>query len=128
MSKAEKIYYVFPPVVYACIIFFLSSQQNLKPPIEFKISDKLFHLAEYGILAILVLRAIKNKHSRIIPLRPYFFGMAGSMIYGLSDEIHQHFVPGRFCSAWDFFADVIGIIIFGTLFLIFSNKKRDMTL
>jgi VanZ family protein len=31
-------------------------------------------------------------------------------IYGLSDEIHQAFVPSRIASGWDFLADFLGSI------------------
>jgi VanZ family protein len=29
-------------------------------------------------------------------------------VYGIVDEIHQYFVPGRDCSPWDWVADALG--------------------
>lgn len=34
-----------------------------------------------------------------------------AVFYGISDEIHQYFVPGRHCSLHDVFADTFGALI-----------------
>jgi VanZ family protein len=34
-----------------------------------------------------------------------------SAVYGVIDEIHQYFVPGRDCNVWDWTADTIGAIL-----------------
>jgi len=41
-----------------------------------------------------------------------------SLFYALSDEIHQLFVPGRYCSLGDFFIDSSGILLACFLYLI----------
>ena len=41
-----------------------------------------------------------------------------SLVYALSDEIHQLFVPGRFCSLGDFFVDSSAIILACFLYII----------
>ena len=50
-----------------------------------------------------------------------------SLFYALSDEVHQLFVPGRYCSLGDFFIDSSGIILACVLYLITikirSNSK-----
>ena len=55
-------------------------------------------MVEYGVLAALLLRATGKA--------PLSLLIAG--LYGVSDEVHQHFVPGRSASAWDALADVLG--------------------
>jgi VanZ family protein len=31
--------------------------------------------------------------------------------YGILDEVHQFFVPGRDCNVWDWIADTLGAVI-----------------
>jgi VanZ family protein len=37
-------------------------------------------------------------------------------LYGATDEIHQLFVEGRNCNAWDWVADTVGAILGATLY------------
>jgi VanZ family protein len=32
-------------------------------------------------------------------------------VYGVIDEVHQYFVPGRDCNVWDWIADTLGAIL-----------------
>ena len=48
-----------PLLAYLGMIFVLSAQPHLKPPIQFENSDKLYHLAEYGGLGLLLARTIR---------------------------------------------------------------------
>ncbi|GHV88731.1 hypothetical protein AGMMS50267_10910 [Spirochaetia bacterium] len=34
-----------------------------------------------------------------------------SSIYGIVDEVHQFYVPGRDCNVWDWLADTAGAIL-----------------
>jgi len=48
-----------------------------------------------------------------------------SIAYGVIDELHQSFVPGRHCSLWDIACDVCGSIIAVTLLLwTFGGEAR----
>jgi VanZ family protein len=40
-----------------------------------------------------------------------------SILYAISDELHQFFVPGRMLSLSDIFLDTIGIILASTLYI-----------
>ena len=88
-----------PVVAYCALIFFLSAQSGFdfapKPLWDF---DKLLHAAEYGVLAALLLRATHNPALSLL--------IAG--LYGVSDEVHQLFVPGRSASPFDALADLAG--------------------
>lgn len=39
------------------------------------------------------------------------FAVLIASLYGVSDEFHQFFVPGRVASVFDVFADVVGSIL-----------------
>ena len=88
-----------PPALYAGFIFFLSSQSSFPMvPAGLWDFDKVIHAIEYSVLAALLLRA-----SRSVPL-----AFCATVLYGISDEVHQYFVPGRSASAYDAVADALG--------------------
>jgi VanZ family protein len=87
-----------PAVAYAGLIFYLSSQSSFPVPGRLWDFDKVIHFIEYGVFAVLLLRATRS------PLISLLIAAA----YGVSDELHQSFTPGRDCSAFDALADCIG--------------------
>ncbi|RKX91784.1 MAG: hypothetical protein DRP84_11070, partial [Spirochaetes bacterium] len=48
----------------------------------------------------------KNNHKKAL-----FISIFLAVLYGLLDEFHQSFVPGRECSAYDLLVDSIGAVI-----------------
>ncbi len=72
--------------------------------------DKLAHAAVYALLAFLAARAFATlpfpDQAPVLPWAAALF----AALYGLSDEIHQSFVPGRSADAWDWIADISGAI------------------
>lgn len=101
-------YYWLPLILYAGLIFTLSSFPLPPPKVEIPFIDKFIHLVEYGILGFLFYRALKvsKLSSRVFLLTVIF-----SILYALSDELHQLFVPGRKFDLWDLAADSLGVIL-----------------
>ena len=99
-----------PAVVWAGFIFFVSAQP--KETFErFGLTGLLLstmgHLITYAVLMLLVSLALH--YGSNIPTR-YVLVTAFVMIalYGLSDEYHQSFVPGRTPTAVDWLVDLGG--------------------
>jgi VanZ family protein len=74
---------------------------------------KCAHVTEFGILALLVWRAL-HKPKRDCP-RPWQWPEAGRvtllvMLYGASDELHQFFVASRQASVADVLLDTGGAV------------------
>ena len=69
------------------------------------INDKVVHALVYSVLAWLIFRAF-YRITRPGPAALASFGLSAA--YGVTDEIHQHFVPGRIPSIHDWFADLTG--------------------
>ncbi|MCK5742488.1 MAG: VanZ family protein, partial [Chlorobi bacterium] len=63
----------------------------------------------------------RNMSSKQILLTVLIFGV----LFGLSDEYHQSFIPGRMAGIDDWIADTVGIII--SLFLINPLKRASGT-
>ncbi|MBL8951355.1 MAG: VanZ family protein [Myxococcaceae bacterium] len=102
-----------PVVCYCALIFFLSAQSGFDfAPKAVWDFDKVIHGVEYGVLAALLLRATRNPQLSLL--------MAG--LYGVSDEVHQLYVPGRSASVYDAIADVTGAGIVCSLWY-WRNRK-----
>lgn len=106
-------------VVYCIIIFLLSSMPNV-PGLPGGISDKAGHAMLYGGLGFLVARAVAGTGSRWWPLLVVVF----AALYGLSDEVHQLFVPGRQFELADLAADAAGAAIGAALYRLWVIISR----
>jgi len=96
-----------PVVVWAGLIFTLSSLSIPGAATRiFHYQDKLIHFLEFGVLGILLARAVY--HSGSGSRGRYWACILAVALYGGLDEIHQLFVPGRSVELGDFAADCIG--------------------
>jgi VanZ family protein len=75
---------------------------------------KLGHWTEYGVLSMLLLWALKNDSDRVWEWRHACWTLGFVLMYAISDELHQSFVPSRTASVGDVMIDVFGGIC-GTL-------------
>ena len=82
---------------------------------------KLAHFTEYFILGFLVLIFLKDyiHESRII-----IYCVLICFIYACTDEFHQYFVIGRYCSFLDVTIDTIGSLISSFLFSVKKMKTK----
>jgi len=97
----------FPVAGYALLIFLLSSASDL-PSLPGGMSDKAAHALIYSGLGFLLARAIAGGLGR--PLPPWTLPIATllAVAYGVTDEFHQLFVPGRHFDLGDLAADGAG--------------------
>lgn len=114
--------YIFwlPTLIWAGIIFAFSNHSVIRTS-EFFFADfilkKTAHFTEYLILFVLVYRSFKNT---IIPGKNkcLYLSLILTVLYAISDEIHQTFVPGREGRPRDVFIDSLGIV---TAFYLINN-------
>lgn len=92
-----------PAALWAAFLFVLSSRPVPGGPLPGQ-WDKVAHVAAYFILGALL--AIATDRSGLSPLVAIGLGIA----YGISDEFHQSFVPGRVVDGFDLLADTVGVI------------------
>lgn len=99
-----------PVIAYMAMLFGFSSLSKLpEPPGE--LSYYHLHLAAYAGLAIVTVRALANGILRNITWRVVLGAIVISGLYGVSDEYHQRFVPGRDFDVFDMLADALGSIV-----------------
>ncbi len=92
------------------IIFAASSIPNLRH-IPGGISDKSGHSIGYAILGGLILRALAGGRLQGVTWKRVIAAIVLSTLYGVSDELHQLFVPGRSADPFDVLADTVGATI-----------------
>ena len=108
------IQYWAPVFLYCGLIIYISSLSYPTrhfPSFFPEISDKLVHAVEYGILGILLFRALNQTIGTVGSMAWAFIC---TVAFGISDEMHQWFVPERHADPWDLLADAVG----GTLFIL----------
>jgi len=99
-----------PVVLYMAAIFVESSiEQPPSPPGPF--TDKHVHALMYGVLCALVVRALAGGWLAPMTLGTAALAVAIATLYGVSDEVHQHFVPSRMMDAADVVADATGAVL-----------------
>ena len=100
-----------PVALWMGLIFFLSAQSKLPelPGLaDLDYGDKIQHAVAYAILACLIWRALGSSLARLWQTAVV---VAIAMVYGLSDELHQLYVPGRSFDLLDLGADALGAAI-----------------
>jgi len=112
-----------PAILIMGGIWFLSSQSVLPQPKGILGFDKLQHFLAYGVLAFCFsLWFHRGRFGSLFLV----FRIGASSLYGIIDEVHQYFVPGRDCNIWDWIADCLGSILGALFFLAAAHfwKKR----
>lgn len=99
-----------PVCGYAGLIFYLSAQPHPETHLPFVtlFSDKVLHAVEYAILGALCYRAFRGSGYHSWRQHAILAAILLASLYGMSDEVHQAFVPFRNSSWLDWLADTVG--------------------
>ena len=116
MASSRLLRLWLPVVAWAALIFALSSIPGLNSGLGTAdlVLRKLAHVTEYAVLGALLLRALPRE----LP------ALAIGIAYAASDELHQHFVPGRQASPVDLAIDAVGVVIGVILFQRARTRAR----
>lgn len=112
-----------PPLAWMGLIFLFSAQPDLPSapgPWLDVLLKKIGHALAYGILAWLYLRSLRGRFRH--PTAPHAVSFGLAVLYGLSDEYHQTFVPGRNGTPWDVAVDSLGAL--GAMLLAWQLRRR----
>ena len=106
MRARGRLFLWGPVVAYLAFIFALSSVAH--PPRLPSGFDKELHAVLYAGLGLLLARALSGGLAHNVTLGVVVSTTVLAMLYGISDEIHQIFVPPRQVEVLDVVADTIG--------------------
>ena len=108
--------------LYCLFIYWLSDQPSLPVPMLFTHQDKVHHAFAYFIMGLLALRSfnyyIKN------PVLLASASLIFCSVYGLFDEWHQSYIPGRYADIADWLADTAGAAC-SVFFLPYFTRSSD---
>jgi VanZ family protein len=100
-----------PALAWMGLIFYLSDQPRLPevPTLTGDLTSILGHFCAYFGLAVLLWWALVpfglSARQRVL------LALAGAVLYGVTDEWHQSFVPGRTPDVKDILVDAIGATV-----------------
>ena len=83
--------------------------------------DLLFHFFEYSFLGFLFYQSISVDN--LLDVKPLHGAVLIGILFALSDEYHQSFVPGRHMSLMDIIFDSLGILFGSSLAPRVSNSS-----
>ena len=125
-DKYRKFLIYWLPVVFYCtVIFIQSAYPSMAQLHDVPFGDKYLHIAGYALLGILFFRAFRSLHvgNRLFVVS--LLSIFASTAYGISDEIHQYFVPCRTADVMDVLADMVGSCI-GVMAYFLLVEKYDI--
>lgn len=119
---SDSSHYLFRALTagWMMLIYVLSSQPSLPMPELFPGEDLLVHAAFYAILGVFL--AYSLIPPQVTTWKRILFLTILVTAYGVFDEYHQSFVPGRDASAWDILADGLGGFL--TALMLFWQDRR----
>lgn len=122
--KRNILFHWLPLFIYCALIFIQSSYPGLKQIPQIPFMDKYLHFIGYAILGILFFRAYMTLKFRDRLLLVSLLSIGSSTLYGISDEIHQYYVPYRNADVMDAVANFAGSCM-GVFFYYLLIKRYE---
>ena len=123
------IYYWLPVILYCIAIYIQSDFPSSEHIPTFEFSDKVLHFLAYAVMGVLFYRAYQTLRFKENLRLLILLSIVSASLYGISDEIHQYFVPYRDASIFDVIANCLGAICGVYLYNLWAGSKfrRQMT-
>ena len=116
MSKRQALA-LTPVIVFSIAIFIASSMPAIQPPsLGIDWQDKIFHALAFFMYGFCLQFAVLGCNVTMSTTRAFTYVLLLGIAYGISDEVHQSFVPSRMPEIADAAADAVGVAL-STTFL-----------
>ena len=112
MSKRLNtfLYRWLPLIVYCLAIYIQSDFPASEHLPSFEFSDKFIHFFAYAVMGVLFYRAYQTLPAKDDSRMLILLSVVSASLYGISDEIHQYYVPFRDASIYDGIANFLGAL------------------
>jgi VanZ family protein len=84
---------------------------------------KAAHFSEYFILGILFHKCFSKPDNWTYS---FFYPVIAGILYAISDEVHQYFVPGRAMSIVDMLIDTAGVLLAVIVFKFINDRRNNL--
>ncbi len=98
-----------PALVWMAVTFYISHQSVVSIPMG--APDYVAHGVSYAGLGVMLMRGFAGGRLSAMSWRFVLLATLVGGLYGVSDEFHQSFIPGRYPSVSDIIADTVGALI-----------------
>lgn len=123
-TKAVFLKHQLPAILWAALVFIGSSiPGRALPPLGILSWDKLLHACEFGIFALLLVKAY-GSWLAVARRNTVLLAAFTGIVWALLDELHQLFVPGRDGNIYDFLADAVGVVAVLAIYTWVRQRKR----
>ncbi len=112
------------PVAGWMLLLFCASAQDAGTVSAVSLPDWVTHGGAYLVLGALACRALSDGFRRPVGRREALLAVALATLYGVSDELHQRFVPGREAALDDVLKDFAGALVGAALCAAVSPAPR----
>ncbi len=113
-------------MVYVVVIFWLGAAHVSVPlPQSFLSPDKIAHFVAFGLLAVLLLRALRYEFPSITNGRAVIASVALSSLLGALLEAWQALFPHRSLELADWIADTLGAMLAGSVAALWLRRRRS---
>jgi VanZ family protein len=102
--------YWLPLIIYCIAIYIQSDLPASEHVPSFEFSDKILHFLAYAVMGVLFYRAYQTLRIKGDPRMLILLSVVSASLYGISDEIHQYYVPFRDASIYDGIANFLGAL------------------
>ena len=116
-AKTRRVLSWLLAAAWAGVIFYASSRPGSTIPGGYSVEG---HLGEYFVFGVLLAFALGEGRPTV---RFALIAIALASLYGVTDELHQHFTPGRMPDPADWALDTVGATA-GAFALVAWNRWR----
>ena len=120
-SRLSRLLFVWGPAMGLMAAIYFVSDRSDAPRLMGGIPDVLAHAAAYTVLGAATLRGLAGARRAAATARAALFAAVLAAAYGMADEFHQSFVPGRTAELRDVLADALGAAAGAALGWAWSN-------
>lgn len=120
--ERARLFHWGPVVLQMAFIFAASSIPDLGP-LPVGVPDAAGHGIGYALLGALLLRALAGGRLNGITWGRAIAAILLATLYGVSDELHQTFVPGRSADRFDVLADCLGATLAVTACVVAARAR-----
>jgi len=114
-----------PAILVMITLFMLSTLPGNDPFLNsVHLSDKIEHFIAYFVLGITLCIWVPSKNWLAKPILHSVLVVILCTLFGISDEYHQKFVPGRSCDLYDLCVDFAGGLTAVSAYFLFMRIKK----